>query len=194
MIESLVRFRSTAWYALTIVGIPILSQGCALHRDGTKEVAAYIQECAAVQASDGAVYARLPASGKEPPTPDREMAEARTLDVLRDFIVVALENHPDIKAAEETAQSKAERIVQITALPDPMVTTRTLPEPIRTAEGDNFFNLGISKRFPVPEKLDRAGRIALEAACGARRTDVLLLRRALPAEVSVHARRGQAGG
>ncbi|HSK48612.1 MAG TPA: TolC family protein, partial [Coriobacteriia bacterium] len=63
---------------------------------------------------------------------------------------------------EETARAKAERIIQVTALPDPMVTTRTLPEPIRTAEGDNFFVLGISERFPIPKKLDRAGRIALE--------------------------------
>lgn len=160
MVESPVRFRSAAGYALTLVGT--LSQGCALHRDGTQEVAAYIQQRAAVRASDGVTYARLPASGKEPSTPAEEIAEPRTLEVLRDFIVVALENNPDIKAAEETARAKAERIVQVTALPDPMVTTRTLPEPIRTAEGDNFFVLGISERFPVPEKLDRAGRIALE--------------------------------
>ena len=50
----------------------------------------------------------------------------------------------------------------LTALPDPMVRTKTLPEPVRTAEGDNFFILGVSQKFPVPEKLDRAGRIALE--------------------------------
>jgi outer membrane protein TolC len=162
MVESRVRFGSAVLYAAAVVGIPILGQGCALNRDGTQEVATYIQQRTAARASDGAVYARLPASGEEPTTPEGEVVEPRTLEVLRDFIVAALENNPDVKAAEETARSKAERIVQVTALPDPMVTTRTLPEPIRTAEGDNFFVLGVSERFPVPAKLDRTGRIALE--------------------------------
>ncbi|MCH9027745.1 MAG: TolC family protein, partial [Proteobacteria bacterium] len=60
------------------------------------------------------------------------------------------------------ARSRAERIAQVTALPDPVLLTKTLPEPTRTAEGDNFFILGIQQKFPVPEKLDRRGRIALQ--------------------------------
>jgi outer membrane protein TolC len=81
---------------------------------------------------------------------------------LRDFIVLALEENPDIKAAEDTARAGAERIPQVTALPDPILRTKTLPEPVRTAEGDNFFILGISQKLPVPAKLDTKGRIALE--------------------------------
>jgi len=162
MVESRVRFRSAVGFMLTVVGVTVLSQGCALYRDGTQEVAAYIQERDVARPSNGADYTRLPASGRAPSTPETEAAEPRTLEVLRDFIVVALENNPDIKAAEQTARSKAERIAQMTALPDPMLSTKTLPEPVRTAEGDNYFILGISERFPVPEKLDRAGRIALE--------------------------------
>ena len=137
-------------------------QGCALHFEGTQEVATYVQKRAAERVSNADVYARAPANVQQPGATQDKSTSHGVLDTLRDFIVVALENNPDIKAAEETARSKAERIVQVTALPDPMVTTRTLPEPIRTAEGDNFFVLGISERFPVPEKLDRAGRIALE--------------------------------
>ncbi len=137
-------------------------QGCALHMEGTREVATYVQRRAAEQPSSADVYARAPANVQQPGATQDHSTSHGVLDTLRDFIVVALENNPDIKAAEEMARSKAERIVQATALPDPMITTKTLPEPVRTAEGDNFFILGISERFPVPEKLDRAGRIALE--------------------------------
>ncbi len=86
----------------------------------------------------------------------------RAPDTLREFIVRALEENPEIKAAEDLARAKAERIPQVTALPDPVLKTKTLPEPVRTAEGDNFFILGVSQKLPVPEKLDRLGRIALE--------------------------------
>jgi len=89
-------------------------------------------------------------------------AGSGTTDILATYVRQALAANPEIKAAEEVARSKAERIVQVTALPDPMVMTKTLVEPVRTAEGDNYFVLGISERLPVPEKLDRAGRIALE--------------------------------
>ncbi|MCH7871768.1 MAG: TolC family protein, partial [Planctomycetes bacterium] len=84
------------------------------------------------------------------------------LERLRDFIVLALERNPDIKASEETARSMVERIRQVTALPDPFLKMKILPEPIRTAEGDNFFILGVSQKLPVPQKLDRAGRVAFE--------------------------------
>ncbi|MGE0479950.1 MAG: TolC family protein [Phycisphaerae bacterium] len=81
---------------------------------------------------------------------------------LREFIGIALEQNPEITAAEELVRMRAARVPQVTALPDPMLMTRTLPEPVRTAEGDNYLNLGIQQRFPAPEKLDRAGRVALQ--------------------------------
>jgi outer membrane protein TolC len=45
-----------------------------------------------------------------------------------------------------------------------VLSTKVLPEPIRTAEGDNYFVLGVRQTFPFPEKLDRRGRMALEQA------------------------------
>ncbi len=80
---------------------------------------------------------------------------------LAGLIATALERNPDILAAIDTARSIASRIPQATALMDPMLMTKTLPEPVRTAEGDNYFVLGVQQRFPVPEKLDRRGRVAL---------------------------------
>ncbi|MFH1834493.1 MAG: TolC family protein, partial [bacterium] len=83
---------------------------------------------------------------------------------LRDYIIMALRENPEIKAAEEMARAEAARVPQATALPDPMLMTRTLPEPVRTAEGDNYFSLGVQQSFPIPAKLDRAGRMALQEA------------------------------
>ena len=42
-----------------------------------------------------------------------------------------------------------------------MLETKTLPTPTRLADGDNFFNLGVTLTLPLPAKLDRAGRVAL---------------------------------
>jgi len=107
-------------------------------------------------------YAKTPATR---PARDLATTQPTTLqapETLRDFIVLALQNNPDIKRAEQVVRAKAQRVAQVTALPDPMLMTKTLPEPVRTAEGDNFFILSIRQKLPVPEKLDRAGRIAVE--------------------------------
>jgi len=162
MVDPTIRIDRDRLLVLAAVSWLAAVQGCSLYRDGQQEVATYVGRRAAARGSDAGVYAQRPSSAQGPSTGQVDSSEPQALEVLRDFIVVALENNPDIKAAEETARSKAERIVQVTALPDPMITTKTLPEPVRTAEGDNFFILGISERFPVPAKLEQAGRIALE--------------------------------
>ncbi len=83
---------------------------------------------------------------------------------LAQLIITALERNPEIQAAEESARAAAARVPQATSLADPVVSAKVLPEPIRTAEGDNYFVLGVRQTLPVPEKLDRRGRIALQAA------------------------------
>ena len=111
--------------------------------------------------SEGAAYASVRSSPTTAPAATRP-ATVPVPTTLRGFIILALERNPDIQAAAETARSRAERIAQVTALPDPILLTKTLPTPVRTAEGDNFFILGVKQQLPVPEKLDRRGRIALE--------------------------------
>ncbi len=132
--------------------------GCALSATGREEVAAAVQRHQREHAGDGEAYASAPPTTRPASAPVSQPEPA----ALRDFIVLALECNPDIEAATETARGRAERIAQVTALPDPMLMTKTLPEPTRTAEGDNYFILGIQQKLPVPEKLDRRGRIALE--------------------------------
>jgi outer membrane protein TolC len=140
--------------------------GCSLNKQGTQEVSAVWEQHEAQRPQRAEAYSRLPTTspaeeGVSAPA-TRPAATYRPAGRLREYIILALEQNPDILKAEQAARAKAERIPQVTALPDPMLNTKTLPEPIRTAEGDNPFVLGISQKLPVPEKLDRAGRIALE--------------------------------
>lgn len=149
------------WFFILIAGAAL---GCALGPQGRQEVADAVERSMQEQEETGRGYARIPAPATTQPATTQAGPRFQSPASLRDFIVLALQENPEIHAAAETAHAKAERIGQVTALPDPMLSTKTLPEPVRTAEGDNFFILGLQQKFPVPEKLDRAGRIALEEA------------------------------
>ncbi len=150
--------------AVLVAMLVVVVQGCALYRDGTHEVSEYLENRTSAREDDASAYARRPAPVSNKGTPNDLLIEAQapTHNRLRDYIVLALDRNPDIKAFEETARSKVERIRQVTALPDPFLNMKIMPEPVRTAEGDNFFILAVSQKLPVPEKLDRAGRIAFE--------------------------------
>ena len=149
-------------YALTITTLVIVVQGCALYQDGTHEMSAYFERVGSAYEEAAIAYTRSPELSRNESAHSDATAEPRNLEHLRDFIVLALKRNPDIKASEQMARSKMERIRQVTALPDPFLNMKILPEPIRTAEGDNFFILGVSQKLPVPRKLDRAGRVAFE--------------------------------
>lgn len=155
-----VLIRLTGFATAAVVVLTLL--GCALDRTARQEVSTVIEKFGKDREHQADLYARTPTSR---PKTERTVQPTNRLVLpatLRQFIVLALENNPEIKQAQALMRAKVERIAQVTALPDPIVKTKTLPEPIRTAEGDNFFILGISQKFPIPEKLDRAGRIALE--------------------------------
>lgn len=162
MVEWPARFQRLFIYSSTAAAVAVLLPGCALYRDGAEEVSTHLERSASSRSSDGANYAQTPQPRLDESAPATTAAEDQTLEHLRDFIVLALERNPDIHASEETARSKLERVRQVTALPDPFLNMKVLPEPVRTAEGDNFFILGISQKFPILEKLGRAGRVALE--------------------------------
>ncbi len=162
--EFVSRFGMTCAHSWSALVLFSCIQGCAFYREGAHEVAAFAQKRSTERDSDADLYARAPIAASRPETTQEISSEPRVLNGLHEYIVAALRANPEIKGAEELARSKAERIVQVTSLSDPMIMTKTLPEPVRTAEGDNYFILGISEQFPIPAKLDRAGRIALEEA------------------------------
>ena len=152
---------ATLWIA------PLL--GCALNQTADRDVANAIARYERAEAGEAYARGTRPVARGSTPRPGAPRApeagsEPAARRSLRDYIVLALEQNPAIKAAAEVARMRAARVPQVTALPDPLLMTRTLPEPVRTAEGDNYFTLGVQQRFPVPEKLDRAGRVALQDA------------------------------
>lgn len=143
----------------------LVSNGCALNEQGAEEVSAVWDRYQANAPRQAISYSQLPTTRParpEKPATTPPASATQLAASLRDYLILALQSNPDIRKAEEVARSRAQKIPQVTALPDPLLSTKTLPEPVRTAEGDNYFILGISQKLPVPEKLDRAGRIALE--------------------------------
>jgi outer membrane protein TolC len=141
----------------------MLSAGCSLNIQGEQEVAAAWEKRQQGRTEEATGYANIPGRRKDGSSNTAtQPVGIESPEGLRNYLILALENNPDIKRAEEDARAQAARIPQVTALSDPMLMTKTLPEPVRTAEGDNFFILGVSQKLPVPEKLDRAGRIALQ--------------------------------
>jgi cobalt-zinc-cadmium efflux system outer membrane protein len=162
------RFLTVSVLLLIAAGIGLT--GCALSKTADRELAAAVERYERGRGRDADAYAAPTAPAPPTTQPTRTGPASRPPDEfsqpqsLRDYIVLALAENPDIKAAGEMARAKAARVPQVTALPDPVLMTKTLPEPVRTAEGDNYFVLGISMKFPVPEKLDRAGRVALQEA------------------------------
>jgi len=144
--------------------------GCTWDRLAAKEVSATLERHERQRSALAAAYANSvtgPVGNGAPVTQTPDAASqgvTTTADPLAALILLALERNPDIRAAAETAQSMAARVPQVTALSDPVLSTKVLPEPIRTAEGDNYFVLGVRQTFPFPEKLDRRGRMALEQA------------------------------
>ncbi len=137
--------------------------GCALNQQGHREVGEALANYERRHASAVSQYAGVPkAAGRTTTGPATRTPQPVIEDgTLASLIEAALERNPDILASIDTARSVASRIPQATSLMDPMLLTRTLPEPVRTAEGDNYFILGVQQKLPVPEKLDRRGRVVL---------------------------------
>jgi outer membrane protein TolC len=163
--------RGSAWARLVLTRLVIAAvtaplSGCVLNRAADREVADTIARFARERTQAGESYARGTRLAPQATTRPAASAEGTRPEPasLREYIVLALEQNPEIRAAEEMARMRAARVPQATALPDPMVMTRTLPQPNEFADGSNYFTLGVQQVLPVPEKLDRAGRVALQEA------------------------------
>lgn len=158
--------------ALGCAGALVWIAGCAVRQEATADLVEALRRHEQRVEEEPAAYT-LPVpepSRREPSVPSVDetpgsapgdtQRNARSL--LAGYIRQALRSNPGIQAAVERARAAAERVPQATSLSDPLLSMKILPEPVRTAEGDNFFVLAVQQRFPVPEKLDRAGRIALQ--------------------------------
>ncbi|MCG3130404.1 MAG: hypothetical protein FLDDKLPJ_01161 [Phycisphaerae bacterium] len=114
--------------------------------------------------------------------PDAAGRSAEEPAALASLVAVALSDNPEIRAADESVYAALAKVPQASAPPDPELLTRTLPEPAQYADGRNPFILSVMMSLPLPEKLDRAGRVALEEAWMALH-DAERMRREVAAEV-----------
>jgi outer membrane protein TolC len=140
---------------MVVLVLMVVAGGCATDRYGVREV---IDAVAKMDSARDGTAATQPGRGRYAVPVAASVAPTGTM--LHQLITEALARNPEIHAAAETVRSRAERIGQVTALADPMLMTKTQPEPTPTAGGDIFFILGVQQNFPIPEKLDRRGRIA----------------------------------
>jgi len=147
----------------TIALLGFAPPGCALNQQGHREIGEALANYERRHAIAVSRYAGVPKVAA--PTATRPTARASQAVIkdgtLADLLATALERNPDILAAIDTARSVASRIPQATSLVDPMLMTKTLPEPTRTADGDMVFVLGVQQALPIPQKLDHRGREAL---------------------------------
>lgn len=83
-----------------------------------------------------------------------------------DYVRLALQRNPEIRAAQRKAERLEQRIVQVTSLSDPtlMVSGGEMAE---TAAGQVDFIAGISQKLPMPGKLATRGRIAAQDVAAA---------------------------
>lgn len=83
---------------------------------------------------------------------------------LGEFIRLALAENPEIQVALARYRAAVQKIPQVTALPDPMLTfTKFLRSP-ETRVGPQVSGATVSQKFPWFGKLDLEGRMAAEEA------------------------------
>ena len=155
--------RMLAGFALALPWL--LTAGCTRSQRGVEAVSSALARYRAENVEVATRYASAPAVAQLATTPPGEDEPAETPpSALREYLLHALEHNPRVRQAIHEARAKAQRYAQVTALPDPVVKIKVLPEPVRTAEGDNYLVVGVSQKLPIPDKLDLAGQIALEEA------------------------------
>lgn len=98
---------------------------------------------------------------------------------LRDFVARAIEANPGLKALAARYRAALDKVPQVTALPDPMVTFGQMLRSVETRVGPQRNTLLLSQAFPWFGKLDLRGQLAVQEAAAAyelwraRRRDVV---------------------
>ena len=79
-----------------------------------------------------------------------------------DYVRLALERNPAIRAAGERVRRLAQRIPQAESLDDPFVRVAPFGEMAQTAAGEVGVMTSVSQKLPFPGKLEARGRIAAQ--------------------------------
>lgn len=86
---------------------------------------------------------------------------------VEDYVKLALERNPSIRAAEYKLKRLTQRVPQATSLDDPMFNVSPIGEMAETAAGQVGVMTGVSQKLPYPGKLETRGRIASQEVAAA---------------------------
>lgn len=95
---------------------------------------------------------------------DRELPDLDEQSSLEDYQAYAALKNPGLKSAFQRWKAAMEKVPQVTALPDPMLTFGVFIEEVETRVGPQEWKAGLSQKFPWFGKLDLKGQVAAEAA------------------------------
>jgi outer membrane protein TolC len=84
-----------------------------------------------------------------------------------DFVRLALEHNPGVRAAEQSVHRLSDRIPQAERLDDPMLFVAPVGEMSETAAGQVGLMTGVSQTLPLPAKVQTRGRVAAQAVAEA---------------------------
>lgn len=111
----------------------------------------------------------LPESRVPYNAPDASRDDANPVDAalpegaaLEDYVRLALDRAPQLRAAAQRVARLEARIDQRTSLDDPMLTVSPIGEMAQTAAGEVEWMAGVSQRLPWPGKLEARGRVAAQ--------------------------------
>lgn len=83
---------------------------------------------------------------------------------FKDYLVYAALENPGLKSAFQRWKTAMEKVPQVTALPDPMLTFGVFIEEVETRVGPQEWKASLSQRFPWFGKRHLKGQVAAEEA------------------------------
>ncbi len=83
---------------------------------------------------------------------------------LNDYLQIAIENHPQLKAIDYEVKAELEKIPQVTALPDPEVGAGVFLLPVETRVGPQRLRLSASQMIPWKGKRTAASEAVIALA------------------------------
>ena len=98
-----------------------------------------------------------------------ELSDLNEDSGLSDYLAYAALKNPGLKAAFSRWQAALERVVQVSAMPDPRLTYRFFIQEVETRVGPQEQAAGLAQTFPWFGKLSVRGDIARESASAARK-------------------------
>ena len=116
-----------------------------------------LRDFGSVSASERALIERASGGAFEPWASDVELPTDAS---AADFVRLALDRNPTLRAARQRVLRLQQRIPQVESLADPMLQIAPFGQMAETAAGQVSVMTGISQRIPYPGKLAARGRIA----------------------------------